>query len=230
MSLVARSDDYPGTWPRRQRTVQDVMTTPVITADRLTPYKEIARLLAEHALSGLPVLRDGWQVVGVVTESDLLAAQDQAARRVGLTAGELMTGPPVVIAPDATIPAAVRAMNKHHLRRLPVTGTDRQLIGIVSRRDVLSLYLRPDTDIARDVRQVLAELLMANPASLGVTVRHGVVTVAGDIEITPTGSHRPHRCEPVPSTVRLIGDIDGVVQVVTSFRPADESEPPPVPR
>ena len=85
MSLLARSDDYSGFRSRRQLAVQDVMTTPVITADRLTPYKEIARLLAE---------------------------QDQAVGRVGLTAGELMSGPPVVIAPDATIPAAVRAMNR----------------------------------------------------------------------------------------------------------------------
>jgi CBS domain-containing protein len=217
VSFVVRSDDYSGTWPRHRLTVQDVMTTPVVTADRLTPYKEIARLLAEHQLSGLPVLRDGWQVVGVVTESDLLAAQDQAVRRVGLTAGELMTGPPVVIAPDATIPAAVGAMNKHHLRRLPVTGTDRQLIGIVSRRDVLSLYLRPDADIARDVRRVLGEFVAANPASLVVTVRHGVVTIAGGIETTPAGSLGPRRpCELVTTDIQLIGDIDGVVHVVTS--------------
>ena len=57
------------------------MTTAVVTVDRLTPYKEIARLLAEHRVSSLPVLADGWQVIGVVSETDLLAAQDRAARR-----------------------------------------------------------------------------------------------------------------------------------------------------
>ena len=56
------------------------MATSVVTADQLTPYKEIARLLAEHQISGLPVLVDGWQVAGVVSETDLLAVQDKAAR------------------------------------------------------------------------------------------------------------------------------------------------------
>src|ERR1700678_3152828 len=150
------------------RTVEDVMTTPVVTADRLTPYKEIARLLAEHQISGLPVLVDGWRGGGVVSEADLLTARDTAARDTaprdrtaahpGLTAGELMTAPAVTIHPDATIPAAVHVMNTHHVRMLPVTGADRQLIGIVSRRDVLGVVLRPDADIPRDVRQVLDEI------------------------------------------------------------------------
>ena len=51
------------------------MTTPVVTVDRITPYKEIARLLAEHRVSGLPVLKMGRGPAGVVTEADLLAAQ-----------------------------------------------------------------------------------------------------------------------------------------------------------
>jgi CBS domain-containing protein len=136
------------------RTVEEVMTTSVVSCDRLTPYKEITRLLAEHRISGLPVLVQGWQVVGIVSETDLLAAQDQAARRqahVGpprLTAGELMTAPAVTIPPHSTVAAAVRLMTKHHVRRLPVTGADRQLIGVVSQRDVLSVFLRPDTDIS----------------------------------------------------------------------------------
>jgi hypothetical protein len=55
---------HPQGWSRR---VRDVMTTSVVTVDRITPYKEIARLLAEHRVSGLPVLRMGRHVVGVVT-------------------------------------------------------------------------------------------------------------------------------------------------------------------
>ena len=212
------------------------MATSVVTADQLTPYKEIARLLAEHQISGLPVLVDGWQVVGVVSETDLLAAQDKAPRldrtkrgrrlwRVGeprqpsLTAGELMTAPPILIRPDATIAAAARTMTKHHIRRLPVTGADRQLIGIVSRRDVLSLFLRPDTDIARDVRQVLGELRLADPASVIVRVRHGVVTIAGTIEPAAGGPHGARHTRELipPGAVRLLGDIEGVVDVVTGL-------------
>jgi CBS domain-containing protein len=193
-------------------TVEDVMTTPVVTADRLTPYKEIARLLAEHRISGLPVLVDGWQVVGVISEADLLAAQDRtasdrAAAHPGLMAGELMTAPAITIHPDATIAAAVHVMSMHHIRRLPVTGADRQLIGIVSRRDVLSVFLRPDTDIARDVRQVLGEIPIATPAAVDVTVRHGKVTLAGIAE--------PASGAPRDLAIGLIWGVEGVLDVVT---------------
>lgn len=216
----------PSAWPLgkgpRHRKVEDVMTAPVVTADRLTPYKEVARLLAEHRISGMPVLRAGWQVVGVVSEADLLAAQDQAPRagpitavrriwrprapgHLSFSAGHLMTAPPVTIGPDATLAAAVRLMNTRHVRRLPVTGADRQLIGIVSRRDLLSVFLRPDADIAHDVRLVLAEIPLTRPASVTVSVRHGVVTLTGTLKLVPGGPG---------DLVRLVRDVDGVVDVI----------------
>lgn len=74
----------PGGWARR---VRDVMTTSVVTVDRITPYKEIARLLAEHRISGLPVLMMGRHVAGVVTEADLLAAEVKTARRLRSATG-----------------------------------------------------------------------------------------------------------------------------------------------
>jgi CBS domain-containing protein len=227
--MIAPSDAHLDAMSRRHCAVEDVMTTAVVTADRLTPYKEIARLLAEHRISGLPVLAAGWQVVGVVSEADLLEAQDKAARQAmmgtisricrmrgprhpGLVAGELMTTPPVTIHPDATIAAAVRAMNAHHVRRLPVTGANSQLIGIVSRRDLLSIFLRPDADIVRDVRRVLDEVPVANPASVIVTVRHGVVTLAGTITPSSAGPH-----DLMSFVTRLIRNVDGVVDVVTGL-------------
>jgi CBS domain-containing protein len=212
------------------RTVEDVMTTPVVTADRLTPYKEIARLLAEHQISGLPVLADGWQVVGVVSEADLLTAQDTTAQDTtardrtaahpGLTAGGLMTAPAVTIHPDATIPAAVHVMNTHHVRRLPVTGADRQLIGIVSRRDVLSVVLRRDTDIARDVRRILGEISLAAPVAVDVTVRHGIVTLGGTAEPAPCG---PRGLSPL--AMGLIWGVEGVLDVVIWLSRANVSKP-----
>jgi len=125
----------------------------------------------------------------------------------------LMTAPAVTIHPDATIPAAVRAMNAHHVRRLPVTGADRQLIGIVSRRDLLSVFLRPDTDIIHDVRRVLDEIPLTHSVGVIVTVRHGVVTLTGTIQPASGGPQDPH--DLVPLVTRLIWDVDGVVNVVT---------------
>src|SRR5690242_502032 len=68
-------------WARR---VGDVMTTAVVTVDRITPYQEIDRLLPRHRISGVPVLKMGREVVGVVSQTDLLAAEDERRRQARL--------------------------------------------------------------------------------------------------------------------------------------------------
>ncbi len=231
-------------WRRRwARRVSDVMTTSVVTVDRITPYQEIDRLLTQHKISGMPVLKMGREVAGVVSEADLLAAEDETSRQarmassagrrrllrkqqphVNLTAGTLMTVPAITIGPDATIPAAARLMNTHHVRRLPVVDEDGKLVGIVSRRDLLSVFLRPDDDLIHDVRQILEEIPVADPQQVMVAVHHGVVTLTGTMRPEPGD-----RQDLIPLALRLIWDIDGVVDVVnrltddrgaTSRRPA----------
>ena len=224
-------------WARR---VSDVMTTSVVTVDRYTSYQEIDRLLTERRISGVPVLKMGRQVAGVVSEADLLAAEDETARQarmagtlghrwrlrkqphVNLTAGALMTSPAITIGPDATIPAAARLMNTHHVRRLPVVDEKGRLVGVVSRRDLLSVFLRPDDDIVRDARQVLDELPLADPRDVIVRVKHGVVTLAGTMR---PGSGEDDQ-DLLPLALRLVWDIDGVVDVVNSLgeAPAVTSE------
>jgi CBS domain-containing protein len=208
-------------WSRR---VSDVMTTSAASLDRTTPYKEIARLLAEHRVSGLPVLTGGREVVGMVTEADLLREQAAAARRVRLaqrrswrpgrrpaarTAGELMTSPAITTSPDATIPAAARLMYAHHVKRLPVTDEHGKLVGVVSRRDLLSVFLRPDADIAADIRRVLDDLLAVRPGEADVHVRDGVVTLTGSLD-PKAGPHG----DLIPVALRLMWDVDGVVDIV----------------
>ena len=222
-------------WARR---VSDVMTTAVVTVDRITPYQEIDRLLTERKISGVPVLMMGRHVAGVVSEADLLAAEDERVRQarmagsigrrwrlrkqphVSLTAGTLMTEPAVTIGPDATIPAAARLMNTHHIRRLPVIDEDGKLVGVVTRRDLLSVFLRPDADIVHDARQVLDELPLADPKAVIVTVKHGVVTLTGTMPPEP-GQEQ----DLIPLALRLIWDIDGVVDVVNKLGEAKPSKP-----
>ena len=222
-------------WPRK---VSDVMTTSVVTVDRITAYQDIDRLLTQHRISGVPVLMLGRQVAGVVSEADLLAAEDETARRArmasaigrrwrlrkrphtSLTAGALMTQPAITIGPDATIPAAARLMNTHHIRRLPVIDQDGKLVGIVSRRDLLSVFLRPDADIVHDARQVLNEIPIADPKDVILTVRHGVVTLGGTMRPEP-GQEQ----DLIPLALRLIWDIDGVVDVANKLGEVQAPKP-----
>lgn len=199
--------------------VRDVMTTAVVTVDRPTPYKEIVQLLTKHRISGVPVLSMGRKVVGVVTEADLLSEEDKTARdrRAGpkrpwrrpqhwaLTAGELMTSPAITIHPDATIPGAARTMNTHHIRRLPVVDEDGRLLGIVSRRDLLGVFLRPDKVIADEIRQIFDEVLHDDAGSVTVSVKNGVVVLTGPLD----ADH-----ELVAVATRLAWAVDGVVDVI----------------
>lgn len=209
----------PRGWTRR---VRDVMTTSVVTVDRITPYKEIAQLLAEHRISGVPVLKMGREVAGVVTEADLVAVQSRVNRRMAagrvwrrrhqhpaLTAEELMTAPAVTISPRATVVAAARLMRTHHIRRLPVVDDNGKLAGIISRRDLLSVFLRPDQDIADDVRRVLEEMVLAEPGAAEATVRNGIVTLTG--RVTPEIGPRE---DLVRAAIWLMWDVDGVVDVI----------------
>jgi CBS domain-containing protein len=217
-------DRHSRRWARQ---VQDVMTTSVVTVDRITPYKEIARLLAVHKISGVPVLTMGRHVAGVVTEADLVAVEDQAAQRAryrnrtrgswpfrrhehpAVTAGELMTAPAVTIHPYSPIPSAARVMHTQHLRMLPVVDADGTLVGVVSRRDLLDVFLRPDDDIAEDVRQVLDEVFGDDGKGVAIKVRNGIVTVIGTYEV-PAGKH----ADLTSVADRLIWGVDGVVDVV----------------
>ena len=235
----ATAAGHHGSGPRRQHhgrwhsRVLDVMTTSVVTVDRITPYKEIAQLLAKHQISGMPVLIMGRHVAGVVSEGDLLAARDRnpvPSRRwpawlggrkqpQARTAGDLMTSPAVTIHPDATIAAAARLMNTRHVRRLPVVDPDGKLIGIVSRRDLLSVFLRPDADIARQVGEILTELVPGGPAGIKVRVHNGVVILTGQPELAAGEGL-------IPVAVQLAWDVNGVVNVMDKISTAQPSAAP----
>jgi CBS domain-containing protein len=236
---------YYGRWQER---VRDVMTTPAVTVNVRTPYKRIAALLAQHQISAVPVLVLGRHVAGVVSEADLLAAQERRLREAqlesgghfrrhadvkkhwGLTAGELMTSPAITTHPDAPLPTAARLMNSRHIKRLPVVeagttfggGVGGKLVGIVSRCDLLGVFLRPDEDISRDVRDMLAQLPQADAGDVTVAVRNGIVTLAG-----PLGSAEEHDLVRVAG--RLTWDVDGVVDVVNNLG-ITQPESPSTPR
>ncbi|RDS66203.1 CBS domain-containing protein [Streptomyces sp. M7] len=208
--------------------VGSVMTTDVVRAEYGTPFKEVARLLDRHHISGLPVVDDDEMVLGVLSETDLLArhaAEPGTRKRFGLdrltrvgrrraakaearTAGQLMTEPPITVHADDTIVEAARTMAQHRVERLPVLDEENRLVGIVTRRDLLQVFLRPDEDIrAEVVDEVLARALWLPPRAVTVTVVEGVVTVAGHLE----------RRSETEIAVSMARQIDGVVAVVNQL-------------
>ncbi len=226
---------------RSHHRVRDVMTTSVVTVDKMAPYKEIAARMAKHKISAVPVVILGRHVAGVVSEADLLSELDKRVRdaqlepggrlhrhagdkrHLALTAGELMTSPAITIHPDATLSAAARLMNSRHLKRLPVvdastSGFGGNLIGIVSRCDLLGVFLRPDEDIAREAREMLTQILLADPAGVTARVQDGIVTLAGHL-----GSAEQN--DLIRIAVRLTWDIDGVVSVVNRLSPIESATP-----
>ena len=185
-------------------TVKDVMSTHVIAVRRGAPYKEMAAMLHDQRVSAFPVIDDDCKVIGVVSESDLLAKEalegtvprtllTLTRQRVrsqvnALTAADLMSKPAVTIGPDEPVSHAARLMFNQRVKRLPVVNGEGTLIGIVSRADVLSVYSRPDAEI-RDavIQDLILSLFLCDPARFTVTVDEGVVTVRGTPETTPVG-------------------------------------------
>ncbi|MFB9581009.1 CBS domain-containing protein [Streptomyces goshikiensis] len=164
------------------RTVADVMTHAVISVDRRTAFKDIVEAMRQWRISALPVLSEEGLVAGVVSEADLLLKAQGGDESRAVTAGQLMTVPAVTVTKDATIPGAARLMARGHLKRLPVVDGDGRLIGVVSRGDLLKIYLRPDADIAEELRElIMAELIPAGSGTVRVHVADGIVHLDGSI-------------------------------------------------
>jgi CBS domain-containing protein len=177
-------------------TVRDVMTTRVIAVKRNADFKQIVSVLRRFRVSGCPVINDAGQVIGVVSGSDLLFKEadpnppsglirlrwklGEESKVTAVTAGQLMTSPPVTIHPDAPVVIAARVMQDRQIKLLPVVHADGQLIGVVSRSDLLSVYERPDPEILDEVtKAVMAGEFGLDPDDFDVTVSSGVVTISG---------------------------------------------------
>jgi CBS domain-containing protein len=211
--------------------IADVMSTGGPAATKNMPYKQVAQLLAAQDLTSVPVVSGGGRVLGMVSEADVLRREERAFSRLAaglprrshreraqakaLTAIELMSAPAITIHPDAPLGAAARLMNGHHIRRLPVVDSAGQLLGMVSRRDLLSVFLRPDAEIAAEVKAALASMLLADAQRITVRVTDGVVTLAGELP----------RAEMISGAVRVAADVDGAVAVSSRLTAEPTLEP-----
>ena len=201
-------------------TVSDVMTRQLVTASPETTFREAVRLLEDNRISGLPVIdRDG-KLVGIVSEADLLNKAEKRepdayvlesrrhrldrSRASTLDVGSAMSRDIVSVRPDSPIALAAREMHARGFKRLPVVDSDGRLVGIVSRGDLLKVFLRSDGELATEIRGILdhAERTFGG-SCLVAKVTGGVVDLGG----------RLRSKNQVDATVRAVAAVDGVIGI-----------------
>lgn len=208
-------------------TVEDVMAREVVSVSADTPFKDIAAALVAEGISAAPVLDDDRHIIGMVSEADLLCKEQfreqhfgesykppllsrlrhRKGRRKasGDTAAGVMTSPPITITAEKSAVDAARLMNAHGVKRLPVVDYNGRLVGIVSRRDLVRMFLRGDQEIATEVHDdILHRALWMDTSGVQVKVRKGVVTLFG----------RMDRRSETAAAARVTGRVNGVVGVV----------------
>jgi CBS domain-containing protein len=202
--------------------VRDVMTTEVVTVEPRTPFRDIVVRLAEHRISAAPVLDAEGNVLGVVTEADLLLKQEhpdlelnvplawsrrrrlERDKAAAVVAGMLMTTPAVTVPPTATVTDAARRMHAAGVKRLPVVDEAGRLVGIVSRADLLKVFTRTDEAIRREIMQdVIVGDFMMDPSRFFIHVNDAMVVLQGRVE----------RRSLIPYLVRAVHAVEGVIQV-----------------
>jgi len=215
--------------------VADVMTIGAISVQEDTPFKEIVDLLEAHEINAAPVVDGFDRVVGVVSSADLVpkiefAGDDEQPRLFehrhtrqargkahATTAGELMNAPAVTVMGTTSVVAAARIMEADELKRLPVVDDMGRLIGMVTRRDLLKVFLRTDVDIHREIMaEALDGLVGVERSELRVEVDDGVVTLLGEVE----------RGSVIPALVRQVERVDGVVDVVSYLAVDSDADAP----
>jgi CBS domain-containing protein len=208
--------------------VQDVMTTDVVTARPDMTLKEVARQMAAHGVSGMPVLDDEMHLVGVISEADLIAKEapepvanghllgrlahrgptDEERRFDARLVRDAMTSPAVTVEPYYTLPGAADRMIKRGINRLPVLRRGR-VIGIVTRADIVRAFARPDDDVIADVREIvsLQKELWSEDAPVAISVEEGEVTLSGQVRRRALAERLPGAVRMVPGVVDVCAEL-----------------------
>jgi len=218
--------------------IKDIMTRDVVSVRPDTPFKEIVERLVRSDVSGLPVLDGAGKLVGIVTEADLTTKEAYGGHRrralglladvvsarphrwvtkaAGWNAADVMTTNVVVCDPDEDVRVAARRMLERGVKRMPVARSG-ELVGMVSRQDILRILDRPDNEIEAEITRILAtDLNRPDDCHVHCSVAGGVATLTGDVRYAWD--------EPV--VVSLARDVDGVIDVVSQLH---SREPDPRP-
>jgi CBS domain-containing protein len=199
------------------------MTSRVHVARPLTPFKRLVQLIEENKISAVPIVDAQGVPVGIVSEADLLLKErrrelesessllhrrrrrQERAKAEGVVAWEIMTKPAITVRSDTTLPQAARLMQERNVRRLVVVDERDKIVGIVSRSDLLQVFLRTDDELRDEVLStIIPSLLLPAPETVQVTVHWNVVTLSGKVD----------RKSDSDIVTRMTKELDGVVDVV----------------
>lgn len=204
--------------------IKDLMSEDVLVVGPDTRLKDVAAILAERGISGLPVTNEQHKVLGVVSEADILVKeQGPEARHGGLvgwllgggiadeeklaarTAGEAMTSPAITIGAHTHVAEAARLMTANGIKRLPVVDWDGKLVGIITRADLVRAFARTDAEIEREIRDdvIRRTLWVDDDKNLRIEVHRGEVTLAGQFERRSDAELMSHFVARVPGVVSV---------------------------
>jgi CBS domain-containing protein len=203
--------------------VAQIMSTDVVSARPDTPLKDIARTLAARSISAVPVLDAQGRPVGIVSERDLLppghedpAPRGLRARRRRKPSGrppahvaaDVMSSPAITIEPFWSIPRAAAMMRDRGVKRLLVTRQE-QVIGIVSRGDIVRAVARDDSEVQREVRDLIAfhQGLWSDTLPVDVSVVDGETTLRGTVERRSMAEMLPGLVERIPGVLNVSSEL-----------------------
>ncbi|MGW2250965.1 CBS domain-containing protein [Kitasatospora sp. NPDC001660] len=212
--------DEPGPAPVLR--VRDVMDVPAVSVRGDLPFAELAHTLAREHVGAVPVIDGTDHVIGVVSESDLLAKaaveamehpsgpinrlRDRGLREkaLGETAATLMTAPATTVRPGTTVAEAALIAARGRLKRMPVIDWQRRLVGVVRRAALLSALVRDDERIREEITtRILSREFHLPQGSVEVTVHNGVVDLAGRLDR-----------ESIPRLLAEVRHMDDVTEVL----------------
>jgi CBS domain-containing protein len=204
--------------------VRDVMTRQVVTARPEMTLRDLALLLSEHRISGMPVVDGAGTILGIVSEADILAkergpapahgaglswmfgqrtAPDELRHHAATTVGQAMTTPAICIDHDRPLREAAALMLDRNVNRLPVLENG-LLVGILTRADLVRAYIRRDDEAREAIRdEVLRKTLWLDPDDMRIEVHEGIARLAGTVDRRSTAA----------IIERLVRLVDGVDQV-----------------
>jgi predicted transcriptional regulator len=174
----------------------------------------VAALLVRHRISGVPVVDSARRVLGVVSEADIVSKETgpdghgprrRRTSKPGVrTVADAMTAPAVTVGPDCRVSEAARLMSRRQVNRLPVVDESGELVGIVTRADLVRAFVRADGEIERELREDVAlRTLWIDPAEIWITVEEGEVRLSGKVDTRADAELMEYFASRVPGVVSV---------------------------